>query len=180
MKTIAGSTFLSADEILAIPPFLCPMVVFSDSLRGFFSWAIKVHEHGCYNHAMWLLPGNLVASQNMVYQKQPIQNYIGNFRLKLWYCPDWTAEERKIILAMIEKHVSKPWYKRVYDVPAIFGQLLHLDFIQTPGLDICSDSGAYLKLVDPQYNLKHPDPEEVNHWLEGHTKYKVYGRYVPD
>lgn len=178
-------TFLTADEILAIPNHLCPMIVFSDSLRGFFSWAIKVHEKGCYNHAMVLLPDNYVASQGMIYSKEKIKNYFDGYRLKLWYQPDWTQKERSLILSTIDKHLQKSWIRRVYDVPAIVGQLLPewtgaASWCQIPGLEICSDSGAVLKLVDADYDLKHPDPEEVNHWLEKHEKYKVYGRYVPD
>jgi hypothetical protein len=82
-------------------------------------------------------------------------------------------------MGAIEDHLKKPWYCRLYDVPAILGQLVWHD-MQIPGLQICSDSGDYLARVDERYNLSHPDPEQVNGWLEKHPDYEVYGRYMPD
>lgn len=174
-------TFLSKDEVLNIPDSLGPMLVLSDNIRSLISWGIKVHEKGSYNHFMWLIKGNLFASQNYIFQTQKVSEYLKRFRLKFWYCPSWTPLQRSVLNAVILKDVKRSWYKKLYDPLAIVGQLFHLDFIQTPGLDICSDKADYLRLVDQSFDLKHPDPENVNKWLaENEPKYRVYGRYVPD
>jgi hypothetical protein len=77
--------------------------------------------------------------------------------------------------------LERPWYKRMYDVPAIIGQAICIPELQIPELDICSDYGDLLKVGEPDYDLKHPDPEDVNRWLVAHPdRCEVYGRYVPD
>jgi hypothetical protein len=142
--------FLSYQDILSVPDELCPMIALSDNIRSLFSWGIKVHSRGSYNHAMWLIRGGKFATQRLA------------------------------LLVSIHEDLARPWYKRLYDPLAILGQAIYCDWIQTPGLDICSDKGKYLKIVDPSYNLNHPDPEDINRWLEESGRYRVYGRYVPD
>jgi hypothetical protein len=176
-----SEVFLSRDDILAIPDELCPMIVMSDNLRSLFSWGIKVHSQGGYNHAMWLMPGGKFATQDSLFREVPVTDYFKKHRLKLWHSPLWTREQRNKIMAGIYNDLDKPWYKRLYDPLAIVGQAICLDWIQTPGLDICSDKGKYIKIADPTYPLDHPDPEDINRWLESCGKrYQVYGRYVPD
>jgi len=176
-----SEVFLSKFDILNIPDELCPMPVLSDNLRSFISTGIKVHESGCYNHFMWYVGHGYVASQGFLFKFEPVKDYFKKNRLKFWHCPLWTIEQRKQILYAIKRDVAKPWYKRLYDPVAILGQLIHFDRLQIPGIDICSDKGAYLKLVDPRYDLTHPDPENINAWLTAQKgRYQVYGRYVPD
>lgn len=112
--------------------------------------------------------------------KKLYPQYLAGNILKFWYCPSWTEDQRNMLIQVIENILSLPWYKRRYDVLAIVGQLFGCEWIQVPWLDICSDGGGYLKLVDSRYNLDHPDPADVNRWLESKPEYKVYGRYVPD
>jgi len=176
----AGEILLDREDVVDIPREKLPMVVLSDNLRGFFSWAIKAHETGCYNHLMWLVAPGVIASQNFLFQAQPVRDYLDAFRLKFWWNPSWSPEQREKIISAIDRDVTAPWYKRIYDVPAIIGQAIGITSIQTPGIDICSDKGKYLKLVDLYYNLKRPNPEQVNHWLMERRDYEVYGRYVPD
>jgi len=178
---MSESTLLTIAELKSIPQEMLPMPVLSDNLRSFFSWGIKVHEKGCYNHFMWMIHPGVLASQNIIYQKQSVDDYVETCRLKLWHCKAWTIKERQGITKEIKNTLNKPWYRRLYDVPAIFGQLVYCPWLQTPGLDICSDKGKYLKMADTKYNLSHPDPEQVNHWLGMYPdQYEVYGRYVPD
>jgi hypothetical protein len=173
-----GQILLSREDVMAIPERLLPMVVLSDNLRSFFSMAIKAHSEGCYNHLMWLIRPGVIASQNLTFQAQPVRDYFNGFRMKFWHCPSWTPEQRKAIIDAIETDLKKPWYKRIYDFVAIIGQGIGIPSLQTPGIDICSDKGKYLN--DINYDLKHPDPEQVNHWLMTQRKYEVYGRYMPD
>jgi hypothetical protein len=163
-----------------IPQEMLPMPVLSDNVRSFFSWGIKTHTHGCYNHFMWMIHPGMLASQNLLYQSQPVSDYTKNCRLKLWYCKTWTEQNRHTVIKLIEDRLNLPWYKRLYDLPAIFGQLFWRE-IQFPYLRICSDYGEYIRNVDTEYDLRHPDPENVNKWLEKRNdRYEVYGRYVPD
>lgn len=156
------------------------MPVLSDNVRSFFSWGIKAHEVGNYGHFMWMIHPGMLASQNFLYQSQSVQEYTEDCRLKLWHCKTWTAENRHAVIKMIEDRLNLPWYRRLYDVPAILGQLVWRE-IQVPYLRICSDYGEYIRMADPEYDLRHPDPEEVNAWLAcRNDKYEVYGRYIPD
>lgn len=174
------NTFLTAKDLENVPPEMLPMPVLSDNLRSFFSWGIKAHEQGCYSHFMWMIYPGILATQNSLFQKESVNAYIKKCRLKLWYCKTWTVDDRIKVINKIEQDLNLPWYKRLYDYPAILGQLFWHEF-QTPGFSICSDKGVYLKEIDPTYDLRFPDPAQVNTWLTEHPdKYEVYGRYVPD
>jgi hypothetical protein len=175
-----SETFLSYQDILSVPDELCPMIALSDNIRSLFSWGIKVHSRGSYNHAMWLIRGGKFATQDVTFRTVPVTDYLKRHRIKLWMNESWTPEQRLALLVSIHEDLARPWYKRLYDPLAILGQAIYCDWIQTPGLDICSDKGKYLKTVDPSYNLNHPDPEDINRWLEESGRYRVYGRYVPD
>lgn len=186
MELKNGELLLSREDVMNIPREKLPMMVLSDNLRAFFAFAIKAHEKGCYNHFMWMPHPEVIASQNMLFQAQSPREYLDAFRLKFWWCPSWTMEQRRKIIDAIDADLVKPWYKRIYDFPAILGQAIGISSIQTPGLDICSDKAKYLEMVDLYYDLEHPDPEQVNHWLmqqrteDCKFKYEVYGRYMPD
>ena len=68
-------------------------------------------------------------------------------------------------------------------MPAIIGQLLPeclSRYVQVPGLEICSDYGNLIQKVKGDYDLRHPDPTQVDKWLRKHPPARVYGRYVPD
>jgi hypothetical protein len=173
------SDFLTRKDVLNIPRELLPMPILSDNLRSFFAWGIKAHTHGNYNHFMWLIEPGVLATQNLLYEKESVEKYFDNNRLKFWYC-QWSQEQRDKIIEAINYKLSLPWYRRRYDVLAIVGQLFNIESIQNPFVDICSDAGSYIKLVDDRYDLKHPAPADVNRWLESKPEYHVYGRYVPD
>jgi hypothetical protein len=173
---------LSPDDIRGIPADLLPMMVFSDSMRSFFSWGIKAREKGCYNHFMWYVCPGFFASQDWVFHKVSIEEYLsGNHRLKFVYGPKWTKEERLLLKTKIRLDLEKPWYKNCYDPVQVFGKLIGLDVVQVPGLWICSDRGEYLRLTDKGYDLAHPSPTGLNLWTKARPgTYSVYGRYAPD
>jgi len=183
MKLTEGQILLSREDVMAIPDNMLPMMVLSDNLRSLFSWGIKVHEQGSYNHFMWLIRPGIMASQNFpLFKLCPVKSFFSGYRMKFWYNKNWTAFDREKIRTAIATDLAKPWYKKIYDCVAIVGQAIHCDWLQTPGIDICSDKANYVREVDLYYDLSHPDPEEVNRWLMMNEKhgYEVYGRYVPD
>jgi hypothetical protein len=170
---------LSIEDCQRISSF--PMVVFSDNLTSWISTAIKQHQQWSYNHAMWLIAPGVVASQDALFHRAPLSEYLqGAHRLKFWTNPRWTDGDRRRIRQAIAADLQRPWYRRLYDPVAIVGQALHADWIQLPWVNICSDRASYLAEVDPEYNLSHPDPADVNRWLDSRGIYDVYGRFIPD
>lgn len=177
--------FLTKADLFTIPQEFMPMIVLSDNLRNMVSAAIKAHTKGCYGHLMILIaPGTLASMQTNGYKRVKLDSFTDNDRLKLWWCPEWTDKERKQILIEIDKELKRKWWQgNRYDFISYIGQLTGWKWIQSPfqGVDVCSDKAKYLKMVDKDYDLINPDPEEVNRWLEDHQpKYQVYGRYTPD
>ncbi len=170
---------LTVHEVWAISTF--PMAVLSDNLGSPVAGAIKGHTSGAYNHFMWLIGPGIIASQDWFFKQVSVGEYLeGEHRLKIWHNPAWTQEERVRILDAIWRDLQKPWYRKLYDWPAIVGQALDLPWLQIPGIDICSDKGRHLAVVDPRYCLVHPDPQDINAWLQATDGYEVYGRFIPD
>lgn len=175
-----GERILSLDEIRSIPAQYYPLMVFSDSVRSFFSLGVKIRTKGSYGHFMWLIGPDELASQWFIFRRFKVDHY-RNSILKLVHNPQWSPAGKAVLLTAIQKDLAKPWIKTRYDALAILGQLVGLKWIQTPWLKICSDYASYLGLVDSEYDLKYPSPVDVNQWTKEHNPpYEVYGRYMPD
>lgn len=176
--------WLTKEDLFRIPQEYMPMVVLSDNLRNIVSAGIKAHTKGCYGHLMILIaPGTLASMQTNGFRKFKLESFLNDDRLKLWWCPEWTEKDRAVIQSAIKKELDQKWWQgNRYDFLSYIGQLTGWKWIQSPfkNVDVCSDKAKYLSLVDPDYDLKNPDPQEVNKWLEAHPKYRVYGRYTPD
>ena len=155
-------------------------MVFCDNVRGLFSLGVKIRTKGVYGHFMWLIAPDTFASQWFYFRLFTVDNF-KNETLKLVYNPKWTDKERDILNSAILNDLKKPWYRTLYDVPGIFGQLIGIDRISMPGLYFCSERGKYLNLIDPKYDLKSPTPTELNNWTKANQdRYRVFGRYCPD
>lgn len=160
--------YLTSQAVLDIPERCLPLLVLSDNLRSFFGWAIKAHEHGCYNHLMWMVTPGFFHTQDVVFRRVPATKYLdGSHRLKFWTNINWNAPAQprlSLLRCKVRMDAQKKWWKRLYDPLAIVGQAFNMNWIQIPGIDICSDKASYLKLVDREYDLKHPSPTDVNRW----------------
>jgi len=169
-------------EVLEISEADLPLMVFSDHMRSFLSWGIKTHEHGCYNHFMWMINPRKFVSQDWVLHEVPAKDYLkGKHRLKFVRGIDWTPAQKIRIRVALSLALGKPLYKRLYDPLQIFGKVIWCNWLQIPGLNICSDHGYILHKIDPKYNLVHPSPTDINKWTKEHqNKYEVYLRYLPD
>lgn len=174
-----GGIKMTSEEVLNIPAKLCPMMVFSYGVGDPIATVIAIKEKGMYNHFMWLIAPGVLASQGLTFKEVPLEEYMKRHALKFVH-KKWTKKERYRILSAIHIELAKPWYKRMYDPLAIFGQLFNLEWLQIPGVDICSDKGKYLKLIDINYDLKHPSPTNINNWMKQQKDYIVYGRYRLD
>jgi len=177
--------FFTKEQILRFPEKHLPLIVLSDNVTSFFAWGIRAHQKGNYNHMMWMHRPGCLASQDWIFKEVPAWKYLqGEHRLKFWTNSKWPQWKRIILKALIKSDLKKPAYKRLYDPVQIIGKLIHCDWLQIPGLDICSDKAKYLKKIDPMCDLKHPSPTGVNLWLKEWDQrkrgYHVYGRYIPD
>jgi hypothetical protein len=166
-----------------------PIAVLSRNLRSFLGSSISSVTKGTYNHFMWLINHDTLASQGSLFCKEPITDYMqGQHILKFVIDTRWDFKSRMVLLDAINDDLKKPFYCRMYDYLAIFGQLIHQPWIQIPWIDICSERGKYFKLTDHQYNLKYPDPTDINRYMKLHqaTKYnnflgyKVIDRWIPE
>jgi len=163
-----------------IPNEDLPLAVLSYNYRSFISTAITIRESGSYNHFMWMHEPGKFATQDWWFREIKAEKYLKHHRLKFWYDPAWSNTQKILIKERIYAELSKPKWKTRYDLLAIFGQLIGITGIQIPWTKICSDHAKYISIIDPRYNLEHPDPEDVNQWLKNHPNYFVYGRFSND
>jgi hypothetical protein len=169
---------ITLDDIRTLPESAYPMMVFSDG-GSYFSVAIKQRTRGYYSHFSWLIGFNEIATQGMTFSIAPV-SCLEKATAKFVYDPSWTGSEKSLIKSAILKDLELPWWKRLYDIPGVMAEFVGLP-LQVPSLNFCSERGSYLKLVDPEYSLKAPTPTELNLWTKAHqTRYKVFGRYMPD
>jgi len=177
--------YMTLQEIREIPIEEYPFMVFADNIRGFFSLGVKIRTKGSYGHFMWLVGSDLLATQSWSFHLADLNAYSG-CNMKFVNNPSWTEEERKIITDAIWIDLKKPWWKTLYDFPAILGQLLGLDWLQSKYHRICSECINYLALIDSEFAswfvIEHtPTPSDVNMWTKARgDRYKVKGRYSPD
>jgi hypothetical protein len=176
----ADMIYLDIKDVESIKEEDLPLLVLSSDAKSFLAWAIRRRTNSHYSHLMWLHRPGYFASQDLWYREVPIMKYDG-VRLKLWRGKNWTATDKLNITARINQELAKPALDTRYDMLAIVGQLFGLVSIQVPWTKICSDWAELLKIADPFYNLKCPDPGDVNQWLnERQDQYECFARYIPD
>ena len=181
---------------LNIPKADCPLIVFSDNTSGFVEWMIKWRTKASWNHVMWLpWPGEF-ASQGNTYSLSPFTRYIKkNNRLKFFSIPSLTPVQKALLIESITKKLAKPWWKKRYDWLGIFGQAIGMPWINTTGLEYCSeDVGTHLKYVAEKgmnsENLlkhviheipKHISPQELEDYFKKYPEhFKVYLKWDGD
>jgi len=160
-----------------------PILVLSDNMFSYLSWRIKAHTHGFYNHAMWLIADGRVASQDLFYKEKAIKEYLqGNHRLKFWYNPAWTNEDRLALLKAIHQRLALPRRKRFYNFLGIIGQRFRAPWISSPTRRFCSQNAVeILKLAEPECNLFNPSPADLNRWCQENPKrMEVLARHSPE
>lgn len=169
-------------DVLAIPEKEFPFLALTDNIYSFFSYGIKRHEKGYYNHLLWYVEPGVFISQDWILHKVPAKDYLsGNHRIKLITNLSWNDYQRGLIKSYLYSELDRAWYNRIYDPVQIVGLALGLRWLQIPGRSrICSDHAAILRSVDVDYNLVHPSPTEVNIYTKNSSLYSVYMRFIPD
>jgi hypothetical protein len=172
---------LTRQQVLNIDWSAFPLLVLSDNIRSTVAARIKSITKASYNHFMWRIAPGFFCTQDWILRSVPVSGYLDAHRLKFWHNPNWTSDEKWLIINALRSDIRAPWWQRLYDPLQIIGLRLGLRWLQIPGVSrICSDHGDKLRLVDPGYNLVHPSPKEINDYCKSNPKYEVYGRYSPD
>jgi hypothetical protein len=170
-KTLCRADFINP------PRELLPMIALTFDPRLFFSVAAAKKQKGLYAHMMWLTGPRTFATQALTYRLVDADDYMDCI-VKLVCCPSWTFDQRHILQAAIQRRLALPIWKRLYDVPDLFGHLVGLTWIDLPGFEICSDSADIIRLVNPYYDLQHATPTSFNEWLKlNKDTFFVWGRY---
>lgn len=179
----------------AIPPEDLPLIVFSDLTSGLIEALIKWRTKGSYNHVMWAHSSGKFASQGNTYSEVDVSRYLRqNGRLKYVRIIGVSVTKMRLIQASINRKLDEPWYKKMYDWLGIFGQTIGLKFINTPGLQYCSEDvphhlkymGQFLNDDDPIKVAingipKHTSPADLNRYLKKFPEhFQVYGRWDSD
>jgi hypothetical protein len=140
---------------------------------------------------MWLIDYDVVATQDNMFSYANIRKYMeGEHILKFVIDTRWIPETRMWLQDAINADLRLPFYKRLYDPVAIFGQLIHQPWIQMPWMNICSERGKYLKQTDIDFDrtVRHPSPTVINNFCKDHQAtqencmrgYFVVDRWYPE
>ena len=182
-----GERYLTLDEIRAIPWADFPIFMYSDG-GSLFGWLIRKADDSAGSHLWTLVGPDAIANQSITFRLVPVSK-MAHYTTKLIHNPEFTPEQRKIMMESIFSRLELPWYRRLYDVVGLAGELLERIGIKCNlgKYDFCSEAvSRAIALVDPAYKAwleinPSPTPKEFNLWTKAHNPpWKVYGRYQPD
>jgi hypothetical protein len=111
-----------------------------DGTFDFVSYLIKLRTQAEWNHSMLMRKPGFVVSQGMQLVEQPIDLYMKNgTRLDFFTLTNPIAQVLVAMNAYVDKRLAGNWLSKSYDILGIFGQLIGVPAIHTPGLDYCSE-----------------------------------------
>jgi hypothetical protein len=182
-----GERYLTLDEIRKIPWDHYPIFMYSDG-GSLFAWLIRKFDDSAGSHLWTLIANDAIANQSLTFRIVPVEA-MKHYTTKLIWNPEFNTDQRRIMMESILARLSLPWYKRLYDVIGLVGELLEKVGIRLnlSKFDFCTEAvSRALALVDSEFAewLKinpSPTPKEFNLWTKAHNPpWKVYGRYAPD
>lgn len=158
----------------------CPVFVQCADNRSFFGFGIRKRTSSNWNHSTCMFKQGTLANQSWTFKAIDIGAYMKpGCIMKFWVCKDITDKERNAIMFKIAYELSKPITKRLYDWPGIVGQLFGLRWFNVPSLNYCSESVIRLaKVLFPEYNLKHPTPEDIDTLFKSSARMEVVGYWT--
>ena len=176
-----SEALLSLDDVNNIPRHYLPMLCLANGFTSLFGLLIALRTKQFWTHLQWLYYDergeNVWASQWWYFRTFPI-DHCKKYSLKLWWSPAWTMGQRELLNDAIKTDLEKPWYRTLYDVPGVVGQLFGLDWFNVGDLHYCSETSDILKLVGIDCGA-HPTPEDVNTELKRYAEMEVFGRVQP-
>jgi len=157
-----------------------PVIVLSDDMRSFIPWIIRAHTSGNWNHVMLMVRQDFVVTQNNVLKEIPIQKYMTDTQLlKFWRVKSITPKQLEELILQVDKEIQLPWWKRSYDYLGIFGQALHLPWIQAPFAWFCSERVVDFLRKYVFFPWLRPDPSDMDVWFKQHPDtYELLGYWV--
>jgi len=160
-----------------------PLIVFSDDLRGFFAWGIRVHSEGSYSHSMLMIREGTLVTQGGTYSEIPITKYMNSrYRLKFWKIKGLTEDDKSRIRFAVNKDLAQNWWKKSYDWLGIIGQLFRIRGLNNPKKYYCSERIAkYLRLTFLKDKISlHPSPSNLNKLFKEIPDMEVFGYWFSD
>jgi hypothetical protein len=170
---------LAPSTILEITMTHCPVIVLTDNLRGWISNRIRRHTKGRYSHVLWAHKPGRGAEQAWRFQEIKISEYLqGGHRVKLWWNPDWTVQDRVLIRNEIDDRLTR---RGKYDYLGILGFALGVRWLNYGWREYCSEAaGAILRSVEPEFRQVHPSPADINRWCKDQPQMECLGVFDPD
>lgn len=172
---------ITFDDIKGLPDSEFPKMVLTNGFTSVFGFLISLTTKDFWNHFMWLVNQDTVATQWWWFTTKPLKDF-NKHSIKIWDNPDWTDIEKKAMLQFIEADLKKGKWETHYDV---WGLIKKAFGKSSPGdKDFCSEKIDILSLIDEDcrkwmsQNCS-PRPEEVNTWLKTAGKFRVFGRIQP-
>lgn len=145
-----------------ISPDVLPCFVFSDETSGLIEFLIKFRTKGDYNHVMLQCRPGFFASQGNTYSEAPLSRYMNKGkRLKYVEVLGLTPVQKKLVVASVNKKLALPWYRKLYDWLGIVGQATGLPWLNTPGLNYCSEDAPSHFMFMAQLGLDDADPKKA-------------------
>lgn len=163
-----------------------PYFMLTSDLFSFLGWQIRSHTKHGYSHSMTYHKFMTVASQDWYFEERPLTDYLHGERqrIKMWYAPEWTDNQKEIILSIIDEMLEE---RGKYDWLGIIGQRFHIPWFNFKKRSYCSEQVAkILKMIDPVYlncklfDINHPSPADLDlYWTQraindGYYKAVVY------
>ena len=163
-----------------------PMPILIDNRRSWFSFKVKAHTGGNYNHIAIMHKYGVIASQDPKgYREIPIKNYMRpEFIMKFWHIKELTPIQRTQVIDEVIKdlRVGKWNWKNRYDWLGVIGQLIHVRWINDPWRKYCSERVRKYLINDPVkiWIPPHPTPSDINTVFNKSTKMEVRGYWIGD
>jgi len=156
----------------------CPVFVQSANIHSIFGFGISKRIKSLWQHSMIMRKQGFVCTQGWTYKEIDISAYMkpGSI-MKFWICKDITDEERNAIMIKIYNDLRKKWWKKMYDVPGILGQLFGIRWFNIPGLNYCSERTSSKDRVVVPNIKKHQEPEDRDTSFKESNRMSVLGYY---
>lgn len=183
LRAIYGDQMKCLEDVKRLSQSDCPMICLSNGYMSAFGFLISMVTKDFWAHSMWLFSPQEFASQWWWFKQFHVDDFC-HHSLKFWYNPDWTTDEKDILQKAIGTRLDLGKWKTRYDVWGVVGELLGWKWLNSKKYDFCSETMKFLGEVDPDYKewMKtepHPTPGEIDKYLKGNPKYKVWGRIQP-